>query len=248
MRDAKRVLIFGATSAVAAEVAVIHAQRGDRLHLVGRSPEKLAAVVARCGSQATSETADFDKLDSNEALVASCIEKLGGLDTVLIAHGDLRDQIASERAFAEAEATLRTNFLSAVSLVIPIANYFEDQRSGRLCVIGSVAGDRGRPRNYTYGAAKGALTIYLEGVRTRLYSAGVRVTTIKLGPVHSPMTRDHEKNVLFAQPEAVARDIVDAIDAGVGETYVPSVWAAIMPVVKHMPESLIQKLAFLSGR
>lgn len=204
--------------------------------------------MARCGNDVTSEAADLDDLDENDTLVRRSIEKLGGLDNVLIAHGDLRDQIASERSFAEAEATLRTNFLSAVSLVIPIANYFEAQRRGRLCVIGSVAGDRGRPRNYTYGAAKGALTIYLEGVRTRLYSAGVRVTTIKLGPVHSPMTRDHEKNVLFAQPCAVAKDILHAVDAGVGETYVPSVWAAIMPVVKNMPEGLIQKLSFLSGR
>ena len=122
------------------------------------------------------------------------------------------------------------------------------QRGGTLGVIASVAGDRGRPRNYTYGAAKGALTIYLQGVRTRLFGAGVKITTIKLGPVDSPMTRDHEKNVLFGKPARVAKDIVAAMDAGVSEAYVPSVWAAIMPVVKNMPELLIQKLSFLSGR
>lgn len=244
-----RVLILGATSAVATEVAVLHALRGDILHLVGRNPEKLAAVAARCSrTKVTTAIADFDELEKSSALVDACIAQLGTIDRILIAHGDLRDQLESERSYLAAEATLRTNFLSVVSLVIPLANYLETRRGGSLGVIASVAGDRGRPRNYTYGAAKGALTIYLQGVRTRLFNAGVKITTIKLGPVDSPMTRDHEKNILFGKPALVAKDIVAAMDAGAAEAYVPSVWAAIMPVVKHMPERLIQKLAFLSGR
>jgi len=244
-----RVLVLGATSQVASEVAKIHAARGDRLHLVGRNREKLAAVQAACSAtHVTTRAADFDDLDGSEALVDEAIATLGGLDTVLVAHGDLRDQIASEQSFAEAEATLRTNFLSVVALVIPIANYMERERSGRIGVIASVAGDRGRPRNYTYGAAKGGLAIYLQGVRTRLYAAGVPVTTIKLGPVDSPMTRDHKKHMLFSKPEAVAKDIVAAMDAGAGEAYVPAVWAAIMGIVRNTPETVFQKLSFLSGR
>jgi decaprenylphospho-beta-D-erythro-pentofuranosid-2-ulose 2-reductase len=121
-------------------------------------------------------------------------------------------------------------------------------RAGQLAVITSVAGDRGRPRNYTYGAAKGALNTYLQGLRTRLYPAGVSVTTLKLGPVDSPMTVDHGKHALFGQPKPVADGIVRAIDARASEAYVPSFWRAIMPIVKHTPERLFQRLAFLSGR
>ena len=115
-------------------------------------------------------------------------------------------------------------------------------------MITSVAGDRGRPRNYTYGAAKGALNVYLQGLRTRLFPAGVSVTTLKLGPVDSPMTRDHEKHALFGKPKTVARGILRALDARVPEAYVPSFWRLIMPVVKHTPERLFQLLPFLSGR
>ena len=202
----KRVLIFGATSAIAAEVARIHAQRGDRLHLVGRSADKLADVARRLApAHVTTTHADFDVLEANAALVASAIEALGGLDTVLIAHGDLGDQLASERSFVDAEAILRTNFTSVVSLLIPLANYLEAARGGRLGVITSVAGDRGRPRNYTYGAAKGALTIFLQGLRTRLYPAGVKVTTLKLGPVDTPMTRDHASTCCSVSPPAWPR-------------------------------------------
>lgn len=245
----KRVLLLGATSAIAAEVARIHAGRGDRLHLVGRNPEKLAGLVATLGgAHVTSATADFGDLERNAAVITGGIAALGTIDTVLIAHGDLGDQLATERSFDAAEAVLRTNFTSVVALLIPIANHMEAAGAGTIGVITSVAGERGRPRNYTYGAAKGALNVYLQGLRTRLYAAGVKVTTLKLGPVDTPMTTSHEKHALFGKPENVADDIVRAMDRGVAEAFVPSFWALIMPVVRNTPERLFQKIPFLSGR
>jgi short-subunit dehydrogenase len=249
VRGMERVLILGATSAIAAEAAALFARRGARLHLVGRSPDKLARTAARCeGAVVTTETADFALLEGNVGVVERALAILGGVDTVLVAHGDLGDQLASERAFEEAEPILRVNFTSVVSLLIPLANHMEGVRGGRLGVITSVAGERGRPRNYTYGAAKGALTIYLQGLRTRLYPSGVSVTTLKVGPVDSPMTREHSKHALFGKPDAVARGIVRAIDARVPEAYVPFFWGAIMPVVRNTPERIFQLLPFLSGR
>jgi short-subunit dehydrogenase len=243
------VLIFGATSAVAAEAALLYAARGDRLHLVARNAEKLAALAERCDSTTvTTQSADFALLEQNEQTVQQALAARGQVDIVLIAHGDLGDQLASERSFAEAERILRVNFTSVVSLLIPLANHLEQTKDGRIGVITSVAGDRGRPRNYTYGAAKGALNTYLQGLRTRLYGSGVSVTTIKLGPVDTPMTRDHEKHALFGKPQAVARSIVRALDAREAEAYVPSFWRAAMPVVKNTPEWLFQRLSFLSGR
>ncbi len=246
-----KILILGATSAIAAEVASLYAKRGDHLHLVGRNSQKLADVAARTGPSAakvTASTADFSNLEENERVVAEAIDDLEGLDTVLIAHGDLGDQLESERSFSQAEPILTANFTSVVSLLIPIANYLAAQKHGKIGVITSVAGDRGRPRNYTYGAAKGALHIYLQGLRTRLYAAGVTVTTLKLGPVDTPMTRSHKKNALFGKVPSVAKDIVAAVEAGVPEAYVPKIWGLIMPVVKNTPEALFQKLPFLSGR
>jgi decaprenylphospho-beta-D-erythro-pentofuranosid-2-ulose 2-reductase len=244
-----QVLIFGATSAVAAEVAVLCAARGDRLHLVARNAEKLAEVAQRCsGATVTTQVADFSELDRNELTVQQALSALGRVDVALIAHGDLGDQLASERSFADAEHILRVNFTSVVSLLIPLANHLEQAKGGSIGVITSVAGDRGRPRNYTYGAAKGALNTYLQGLRTRLYASGVAVTTIKLGPVDTPMTRDHKKHALFGKPKGVARSILRALDAHVAEAYVPSFWRATMPIVKNTPEWLFQRLPFLSGR
>lgn len=253
----ERVLVLGATSAIAAEVARIHASRGDKLHLVARTREKLDDVVAACPG-ATFEVADFDALDANAAVVARAIAALGHVDRVVIAHGALGDQLESERTFEAAEATLRTNLTSVVSLLVPLANHLEGRalstrgRSGegpgRIGVMTSVAGDRGRPRNYTYGTAKGALHVYLQGLRSRLYPSRVTVTTLKLGPTDSPMTVDHEKNRLFSTPRDVAAGVVRAMDRRTSEVYVPAFWRAIMAIVRSVPEPVFQRLAFLSGR
>jgi decaprenylphospho-beta-D-erythro-pentofuranosid-2-ulose 2-reductase len=246
---AQRVLIVGATSAIAAEVARAYAARGARLHLLARSGPKLQALIESLGgAPVTSALADFTQLAQVEHLVADAAGKLGGVDVVLIAHGELGDQQGSEQSFAEAEAIFRTNLLSVVAFLVPLANLLQAQRAGCIGVITSVAGDRGRPRNYTYGAAKGALNVYLQGLRSRLFRAGVRVVTLKLGPVDTPMTVAHPKTALFAQPPRVAASIVRALDAGVPEAYVPSFWGVIMPIVKNTPERLFQLLPFLSGR
>lgn len=245
----ERVLILGATSAIAAEVAMIHGRRGDRLHLVGRSREKLDALVRRLeGARVTASAHDLGEPEQNGAIVREALEALGGIDRVLIAHGELGDQLASEREFSEVERSFRINWLSPVALLIELSAHFEERGSGRIGVITSVAGERGRPRNYTYGAAKGGLTLYLQGLRSRLYGTGISVTNLKLGPVDTPMTRDHEKNALFAQPARVARSIVRAMDRGRGEVFVPWFWAFIMPVVRLLPEPLFQRFGFLAGR
>lgn len=246
----RHVLVFGATSAIAAEVCKRWAARGDRLHLVGRDPARLAAVADACAAaEVTTATADLCDLARAEGLVAEALAALDGrVDLVLIAHGDLGDQPRSEREFAEAARILETNFLSVVALLVPLACALERQRSGLLAVITSVAGERGRPRNYTYGAAKGALNLYLQGLRSRLHRAGVHVTTLKLGPVDTPMTAGHRKNALFATPTRVAGDIDRAIDRRAAEVFVPWYWRPILWIVRHTPEPIFQRLGFLSGR
>ena len=143
---------------------------------------------------------------------------------------------------------IRTNFLSVVALLIPLANHLEEQGRGAIGVMSSVAGERGRPRNFTYGAAKGALNVYLQGLRTRLGPRGVRVHTFKLGPVDTPMTIAHRKTLVFARAADVAGGILRAIDRGRGEAYLPWFWRPIMAVVRSMPEPALRRLPFLAGR
>lgn len=243
MAEAPRVLVVGATSAIAQAVARIYAQRGARLVLVGRDAAKLEAVradlAARGAAQAQSIVADLADVERHAAIVDEAAAALAGIDVALVAHGVLPDQPRCAASFADARRALDLNFTSAASLAHELANRFEKSRHGTLAVIGSVAGDRGRQSNYVYGAAKGALAIYLQGLRHRLHPAGVKVITIKPGFVDTPMTAAFSKGALWASADRVARGIVRAIDrGGPGEVYVPGFWRPIMAVIRAVPERL----------
>lgn len=243
----RRVLILGATSAIAQETARIFASKGDRIFLVGRSAEKLGAVAAdlrlRGSPQVDFEAIDLNDFDRHEALIATASEKLGGLDTALVAHGTLGDQKASEREWKVAEAEIRTNFLSAASLLTVIANRFEAQKRGAIAVISSVAGDRGRQSNYVYGAAKAALTTFTDGLRNRLFASGVTVVTVKPGFVDTPMTAHiQKKGPLFVKPDVIARGIYRSIAKDRGVVYLPGFWRLIMAIIRSVPEGIFKRL------
>jgi decaprenylphospho-beta-D-erythro-pentofuranosid-2-ulose 2-reductase len=122
------------------------------------------------------------------------------------------------------------------------ANYFQAQRAGTLAVISSVAGDRGRKSNYVYGAAKGAVNIFLDGVRNRIDRDGVQVLTIKPGFVDTAMTANVPKTALFATPDQVAKGIVSAIEKRKDVAYVPWFWAGIMLIIRLVPGRVFKKL------
>ncbi|MBL8748049.1 MAG: SDR family NAD(P)-dependent oxidoreductase [Planctomycetes bacterium] len=245
----RRTLILGANSAIATEVATLCAARGDRLYLVGRDPEKLRVLVTALGNAvAGHESADFERLDRAAEVVQRSITALGGLDRALIAHGWLGDQARSERDVDHARRIVDANFTSAVALLLPLADWFENQRHGHLAVITSVAGERGRPRNYTYGASKRALGVYLEGVRSRLWRSGARVHDIRLGPVPTPMSEGHPRNFLWGEKQAVARGIVRAMEGRRFAVYLPPSWRLVMAIVRLLPEWLFQRFGFLAGR
>jgi short-subunit dehydrogenase len=167
---------------------------------------------------------------------------MGGIDTVLIAHGTLSNQKSCEQSVEETLAEIKTNALSIISLLTLITNRFEAKRAGTIAVISSVSGDRGRASNYVYGSAKAMVTAFTSGLRQRLHKSNVAVVTIKPGFVDTPMTADFKKGLLWAKPQAVAATIVKAIDAKKSEVYVPAFWWAVMSVIKAMPQTLFMRI------
>lgn len=241
--------MVGATSAVAQGIAQRFVRQGARIFCLARSPEKMATVAESLGeSYAGSFCYDFTQTDLASAAVAKAVDALGHIDMALFAHGDLLNQIESEHDFAITYQTLAINQFSVIALLIPLSEQMERQGSGKIGVITSVAGERGRPRNYTYGAAKGSLNLYLQGLRSKLWDSGVEIYTFKMGPVDTPMTVDHEKNFSFATVAVVSEKIVKGFEKKRYEQYVPGYWKFVMFVVRNMPERLFQKLDFLSGR
>lgn len=241
----KKILVIGATSAIAEHCARIWAARGETLYLVARNEERLTTIVAdlkaRGAAKVGSHCLDLNDTDKHEAMLRAAEGAMGGIDTVLIAHGTLPDQTSCQHSVAETLAEIQTNALSTISVLTLLANQFEDHKVGTIAVISSVAGDRGRASNYVYGSAKAMVTAFASGLRQRLYKSDVAVITIKPGFVDTPMTRSFEKGLLWAKPSGVAEKIVHAIDRKKDEVYVPAFWWAIMRVIKAIPSKLFKK-------
>ena len=248
MRDSRphRILILGATSAIAMAVARELLAADAHFFLVARNGAKLEAVhndlATRGAASVNALEMDLDGTTSHQQMLERAAQTLGGIDLALIAHGVLGEQNDAQASFDAAAPVLHTNFVSAVSLITWLANYFEQQRSGTLAVISSVAGDRGRKSNYVYGASKGALNIFLDGVRNRVDRSGVHVLTIRPGFVATPMTAHLPQGPLFATPAKVARGIVKAMERRKDVIYVPWFWRPIMFVIRCVPEFIFKKM------
>ncbi|MFK7730777.1 MAG: SDR family oxidoreductase [Pseudomonadales bacterium] len=245
--ESQSIVIFGATSAVGQEVARLHAQREEHLILVARNESALAIVrddlLARGAISVHALHADLADVRCHEALR----DRIDGVDSkparYYVFYGVLPDQKACEESVELTLSALNTNFSSVVSLLTPIVQQMEKQRSGALITVSSVAGDRGRQSNYTYGAAKGGLSLWMQGVRNRLSDAGCTVLNVKPGFIDTPMTAEIEKGgPLWAQPADVAQDIVKAADKGKSEIYTPWFWRVIMLIIKSIPEFIFKKL------
>lgn len=242
----KTILVLGATSAIAQAWMRLLAPDGASFFLVARNAAHLDSVakdlVTRGAAAVYVETSDLDETAAHTGLLERAVGALGTLDCALIAHGVLGDQAAGERDFAVAAGSLQTNFLSPVSLVTWLANYFGRQYHGSLVVISSVAGDRGRKSNYIYGSAKAGLNAFLGGVRNRLDREGVQVLTVRPGFVATPMTAHLPQGPLFATPDAVARDILHAIEHRRDVLYTPWFWRWIMALIRVIPEWKFKKM------
>jgi len=243
----KNILILGATSAIAEQTARIYANRKNNLCLVARDEEKLHTVAddlkVRGASEVTTLCFDLGHTHKHQELLDVVENSMSKIDIVLVAYGTLGDQGKCESDFDETLQELHTNFLSIVSLLTLLANLFEQQKHGTIAVISSPAGDRGRQSNYIYGSAKGALSVFLQGLRNRLFKSTVHVLTIKPGFVDTPMTSSFKKGLLWVQPDVIARGIVHAIDRRKDVVYLPFFWRYIMLIIKLIPERIFKKLS-----
>lgn len=273
----KGVLILGATSAIAREVAKVLASKGYSLYLASRDVEELGRmasdlhirfgvdvdfgffdiedisearlflqrVLARISQKISSEDGlpKMDKSRSHSSRVGEKSElKTYVLQGVVLAAGMLGDASLARQEFSEAEKIIKRNFTGACAILGEIANHFEKQKGGFIIGISSVAGDRGRQSNYIYGAAKGGLSIFLQGLRNRLYPSGVHVMTVKPGFVDTSMTYGKEGMFLVASPEKVGKAIVAALEKKKDVVYIPWFWRLIMMLIKAIPEKIFKKM------
>ena len=240
------ILILGATSAIAKHTARLFAADEHNLYLVARNKDKLSSMkqdmLVRGAKDVNYESLDLADDKQHEKLVSRVTETMGPIDIVLIAYGTLTEQNSSSANYANTLKELQINCLSVISLLTILANQFEQQKSGSIAVITSPSGDRGRQSNYIYGTAKGALTIFLQGLRNRLTKSNVHVLTIKPGFVDTPMTKDFKKGFLWVNPDVISKGIYNAIKNKKEVVYIPFFWRYIMFIIRIIPEKIFKHL------
>jgi decaprenylphospho-beta-D-erythro-pentofuranosid-2-ulose 2-reductase len=242
----KKILIIGATSAIAKATARIWAKTGNELFLVARNEQLLESMqkdlLIRGASRVNIYQIDFRNFEKHSLMLEQAFKTLGEIDIVLIAHGTLSNQVECEHSVELMLEEIKINALSVLALLTPLAKYFELQKNGVIAVIGSVAGDRGRQSNYVYGSAKGMLAIFLSGLRQRLHPFGVAVINLKPGFIDTPMTKNFKKGILWSSPEKIAPQIIQACNRKNGDVYLPFFWFYILAIIKIIPEFIFRKM------
>jgi len=245
----KSLAVFGATSGIAEQLARLYAAEGARLYLVARDPDKLKTVAADLRARGAKEVFehgfDFSNIDGFPRLIAEMQNRFGAPDRALIAFGTLPDQAACQSDDATAHRALQLNFLSPALLTQALARLM-GAGGGAIAVIGSVAGDRGRSSNFVYGAAKGGLGIFAQGLAHHLAAspgkALLSLVLVKPGFVDTPMTAAFPKGPLWAKPEAVAADIHAALERGRSAIlYTPFFWRYILLIIRALPQFVMHK-------
>ncbi len=243
----ERILLVGPTSGIGKAVAHVLAEEGKNLLLAGRDLTAIESIAQdlkiRYGVDVASKSFEALAFETHGQLFefSSDEECISGL---FLCHGYMTDQSATQTDFAQAAQTIDVNYKSCVSVLHLAADYFCRQGKGFICALSSVAGDRGRQSNYTYGSSKAALSVFLQGLRNRLAPAGIPVTTVKPGFVDTAMTWGilDPDSLLVASPQRVARDIVHAVGKKRDVVYVPWFWFYIMLIIKSIPEVLFKRL------
>jgi short-subunit dehydrogenase len=243
-----RVIVLGATSAIAEATCRLYAQEGGELLLVGRRSERLDAIAAdlRLRGAARAEVAICDLGEAGDvaAAFAGFVATLGGVDHIILAYGILGDQHSAAQDPATAATMLQVNFTSAAAWALAAAEMLERQGHGALVVLGSVAGDRGRRANFVYGAAKAGLATLVEGIAHRFAGNGPHAVIVKPGPTITPMTAGFARRngLLWASPETVASIVRRAAERGGPVVYAPGFWRFVMLAIRCLPAPIFDRL------
>ena len=248
MNYKKRIVIIGATSAIAKHCARLWLQnQAVIIILVGRDTQRIERVATdlRVRSPQSEIRVVQAELLEPEAINATVrdIVKFERIDIVLIAHGSLPEQTNCQDDLKACREALYVNGISPVLYAEAFAKEMEKVTHGTIALIGSVAGDRGRKSNYVYGAAKGLVTRYVQGLQHRFAGTGVKVMLIKPGPTDTPMTAHlKSKDVKLAPVKNVAKQIVEGVELGKPVIYAPGKWWLIMMIIRHLPAFIFNKM------
>ena len=246
MEEFKKVLILGANSDIAKNIAHQLSKKKYKLTLISRNIDDIKFFLDRL--KINIEEIEFICMDLKEIdKFQLYYENLKSKhDIVISAIGELSKDVDSCKMNL-IDQMINSNYIYPAKCLEVISNVFLRENSPKekiILGISSVAGDRGRATNFYYGAAKSAFTVFLSGLRQKLSKSKITIITVSLGFVDTKMTKEEKiPNLLNTNPETIAKKIIECVEKK-KLFYVPIRWKIIMTIVKLIPESIFRKLNF----
>jgi len=239
------VLILGATSEIAVDMAVTLADNGSqRFVLAARSIDKLDGLAKRLTDKGVGsvERVAFDAadFDSHADLVDSLFADHSTVDLALVAFGLLDTGVPNGDVSAVDVAMV--NYVGAVSVMEPLAAAMVKQGHGVIAVLSSVAAERPRGSNRLYSSAKAGLDSYSRGLGDHLADQGVRVLVIRPGFVHTKMTEGLDPAPLSVHPPAVSDALMKGLTGKRNIVWAPPPVRILMSVLRHLPTGVYRRI------
>lgn len=246
----KNLLIIGATSSIAQACIQQWCEQKDvaQLHLIARDREKMNLLIADLKVRYPTVLVSAYIVDALE--IEAITQKVhqifdqGQIDLCFMVQGVMYlDE--TQLSPLQVQNLVQLNCTSIATTVDAAYQRMQLQKKGKIAVIGSVAGDRGRKANYFYGASKSFVATYIRGLQHKiaLKQENIQVSLIKPGPTESEMTVHLiEEGKKLAPVKDVAQIIVQGIEKNQSTIYAPKIWRIIMLVIQHLPFFVFKKL------
>ena len=237
------ILIIGAKSELAQQIARRYASKGYGLYLCGRGIDSLSqfsdSLIENFGIEVTLLELDINEFDTHQSFIESLKEIPAG---VICAVGNYPNQIEAQIKPKVLVQCIHTNYAGPASLLNLLSNKMKKIKKGFIVGISSISGERGRKKNYIYGSAKCAFTSFLSGLRNELFDYNIHVSTIILGFIKNKEKQSGMKKVLSVDPNIAAEKIFEAQQKNRDVVFIMWPWKYILIIIKLIPEFIFKRL------
>lgn len=220
----RTALITGASSGIGKATALAFAKAGINLALVGRSPDKLAAVaesVADVGVTAKTYVVDLSQTDRVSTKIAAIAADFDNLDILVNNAGMAYTGTMGDMPLADWQRVIDLNLTSVFQCIHGILPYMRQRQSGIIVNISSIASKQVFPNWGAYSVSKFGLMALTQAIAGEERANGIRVSAICPGSVNTPLwdtdtvQADFDRSAMLT-PEMVAQGILYTVLAPAG--------------------------------
>lgn len=184
----KTFVVFGASSGIGAETALLLDSLGGNVILVARREKELIDILGRMQGRGNRYyTADVSDLSGIEPLVKKIVTECGLIHGVVYSVGMTLSMPLQMFTPEKLQKIFTTNFFAFVECVRQVCKKGRYQKGMHIVGVSSVAANRGDKAHLGYSASKAAMDAAVRCIATEVANKGIRINTIAPGMTKTDM-------------------------------------------------------------